>query len=599
MRPTITQHDRLIRFATAFDADEETVAIDVPEDLSGLSDEDLAGLQTAALEAFDAVYGDGTNPSEEDVQTLDTLATAIERVQSEQTARTAQAEERQAAAAAVAARVRGDTDGEDGDGSEDDDPALDVGPADAADADPEVVPEPVTASAAAPIHIRVPGRPRRRGPVDPAPSPTSLSLTAASGLGSGIGGGDILTIQDAGAAIAQKASSFPTADQLANAASAGRQLRGGFAVGTVTRGIPSELMASSDTAQDVMGLATDESRLPGGSLVAAGGWCSPSETLYDLLPSLAGTDGLLSIPEFGVSRGGVRYFPDPSFADMYAELGFQFTEEDDADGDYDGDDGPKPCFKVPCVDPVEKRLDVVGLCITAGILQNRAFPELTSRTVAEALTAHLHRIDAYTISQIQAGSTAVSMNTLAAGETAGGAAAPFLSAVELQAEHFRNVHRMDRSATVELVVPYWTRGLIRSDLSRRLGTSLERVTDAVITEHLNDRGVSPQWVYGLNPLTGTAANFVQWPNTASFLLYAAGTWTRGTSDIISLEAIYDSTLLGTNDFTALFTEEGVLVAKRRGDSRYVTVPVCPSGVTNAGALLDCQGDIPSSEEVAT
>jgi hypothetical protein len=45
-------------------------------------------------------------------------------------------------------------------------------------------------------------------------------------------------------------------------------------------------------------------------------------------------------------------------------------------------------------------------------------------------------------------------------------------------------------------------------------------------------------------------------------------------DVISLDAIFDSALLYQNDFTALFTEEGWLLAKRGHDSREVTVPIC-------------------------
>lgn len=582
MRPTMTQQQdrtaRVVRYATAFDQTEDVVSVDVPEDLSTVSDEELEQLSTAAHEAFDAVYGDGSAPTDEDVQTLDALATAIERVQAERTARSAQVEERQQAAAAVAARVRGeDPDGE-GDGDEGDEGGGEE------PSEPEPVEaEPVTAGAQ-PLSIRV----RRPDPIDPPASPRSLALTAASGLGGGVGGGDTMNLDAAGRAISHKATSFPTVDQLRAASQSGRQMRGGFPIGSIERGIPSELMASSDTADEVMTRAADQSRLPGGSLVAAGGWCSPSETLYDLLPSLAGTDGLLSLPEFGVSRGGIRYFPETSFATVYAESGFAYTEAEDQEGDYDGEGGGvKPCFRVPCPEPTEVRLDVVGLCVEAGILQNRAFPELTSRIVSEALTAHQHRIDARTVASIIAGSDAV---TALGGA---GAAAPLLANIELQAEHFRNIHRMGRSETVEVVLPYWARGLIRADLSRRLGAELYRVTDAVITEHLNDRGVSPQWVYSLDPLTGAADedDATMWRNTVSFLLYAAGTWTRGTSDVISLEAIYDSTLLGTNDFTALFTEEGTLVAKRRADSRYVTVPVCPDGATRSGIDISCQGEI--------
>ena len=59
--------------------------------------------------------------------------------------------------------------------------------------------------------------------------------------------------------------------------------------------------------------------------------------------------------------------------------------------------------------------------------------------------------------------------------------------------------------------------------------------------------------------------------------------------MITLDTIYDSVLLGQNDYTALFTEEGWLVAQRCPDSRIVSVPVCPDGATAAGVDIACNG----------
>jgi len=65
------------------------------------------------------------------------------------------------------------------------------------------------------------------------------------------------------------------------------------------------------------------------------------------------------------------------------------------------------------------------------------------------------------------------------------------------------------------------------------------------------------------------------------LLYSAGTWVRGSSDIITLDTIYDSVGLGQNNYTALFTEEGWFVAKRGQDSRQVSIPMSLPGVVAA------------------
>jgi hypothetical protein len=173
-----------------------------------------------------------------------------------------------------------------------------------------------------------------------------------------------------------------------------------------------------------------------------------------------------------------------------------------------------------------------------------------------------------------------------------GATAPILSAIELQVEHYRYTHRLSRTRTLEAIFPFWVRGAIRSDLSRRLGVDLINVTDATIASWFSLRGISPQFVYDWQALDGTAAGtFVAWPTVVKFVLYVAGTWVKGSSDVITLDTIYDSVNLGQNDFTALFTEEGWFVAKRGFDSRVITVNIEADGATAAGVNIDHDGSI--------
>jgi hypothetical protein len=57
--------------------------------------------------------------------------------------------------------------------------------------------------------------------------------------------------------------------------------------------------------------------------------------------------------------------------------------------------------------------------------------------------------------------------------------------------------------------------------------------------------------------------------------------------VINLDTIYDSAGLVQNQFTALFTEEALLVAKLGHESRQYTVPVCADGTTAAGVDVPC------------
>jgi hypothetical protein len=87
--------------------------------------------------------------------------------------------------------------------------------------------------------------------------------------------------------------------------------------------------------------------------------------------------------------------------------------------------------------------------------------------------------------------------------------------------------------------------------------------------------------FGASP---TSTDFVQdWPHTLQMLVYAAGTWVRGNADIITLDTVYDSTLLAQNKTTQLFTEQGILAAKTCFDSRVYTIG---AGSVQGGLIPD-------------
>lgn len=584
-----------VKYLTAFadqsdeDAVVETEASEefvIPTDFSGLSIEELFAMKEQALSHFEAVFADGSGFTAEDVQTLQDLTNGIEALQSAIGAREAEAAELAAQAQALAARAKGED-------------AIEAEP-EAMEPEPEPMPvemveEPVVVAAATKQGIRVNlSRAQARQPRAAVKQTFSSTLTErgdltmadivqASGEGTGYKPGEGLGWNDVGRIVDSRLAQYNRREYEA-ANRQGRARRQQFSIATIRKPMDPELIVNSNDPmhiEEVLRRAMDEKRLPKGSLTASGGWCAPSETIYDLC-ELESRDGIFSLPEIGIARGGISRTLGPNFADLYTNVGFAYTEQEDIDGDYDGEGaGTKPCYVVECPEFEDIRLNLAGLCINAGLLASRGYPELIARTVRGALVAHDHKVASALLNALVLGSDAVTMPTIE------GAAAPVLTAIELQVEHMRYVNRLGRNATIEGVFPYWIRGTIRSDLAQRLGVDLISVPDSRIDGWFRDRGIAPQFVYNWQDLTGTAANFVGWPTTVQFLLYPAGTWVRGSSDIISLDTIYDSTLLGTNDFTALFSEEGWLAAKMCHDSRVVTVPVCPNGVTNSGAEIDC------------
>lgn len=617
----------------ADDAPVETFDLEIPENLSDLSAADLGDLRSKAVDAFQTRYANGEF-TDEDLATLGTLTDGIEALSAEISAREQAAAERAAKAAEMAAKVGADKPADDSkpapaDDGEDDAPADDADDTDdtpaekkadaaedeaerqaaeqaqkkakaaAADveAETQVDAEPEAVTAAAPRGpIKLSGI--RRHVHTPAPAiteETSVEDTDKARLTvadvPGFAADSDASFEDLAVALDRRLQGF-NSGAYAAAARAGRAMSERHSLAVVRKHFDERATVSSpESADAAMAFAVNEKNLPGGSLVAAGGWCAPSETVYDLIEDES-RDGLISLPEINVTRGGIKFTKGPKFSDLYAAPSFNFTEEEAKAGKYAPTSatdptnkvGPKPVYSVPCTDFEDVRLSAAGLHIQANLLQQRGYPELVARTIRGALVAHEHKMSERIIAAMERQATAVSMD---AGQI--GAAAPILTAIELQVEHYRYAQRLSRSTTLEAVFPYWVYGAIRTDLSRRQGVDLTSVSDARIDTWFKARGVNPQFVYDWQALTGAAGDFKVWDYSLKFLLYSAGTFVKGGQDVITLDTVYDSTLLGQNDYTALFTEEGYLVAKRGHDARVVTVPINPNGGTGTGIKLLANG----------
>lgn len=321
-------------------------------------------------------------------------------------------------------------------------------------------------------------------------------------------------------------------------------------------------------AQEVFHAASQESRLPGGSLVAAGGWCSPSETVYDLDQD-ATTEGMLSLPEVGVRRGGIRYAQSPVFADFYANPGFKQTEAQAIAGN------TKPCVEVTCPGFTDVRLDVVGLCIKVPILTNAAYPEVVRNFISGTMVAHQHWVNADVISRIETFAGAARVFT-----GVGSTVADSLEALELVIIQRRQMYRLGLKQTMEVLLPFWYRGAARADLAKRNGRSTPAaVSDAEIDAHFNSIGANVQWLYDWQGIDETAEVY---PATVNAIVYPAGTFVKGTSNVINLNTVYDAASLAVNVYTGLFAEQGLLVAKMKFGADLVTLPVANYG--RMGAL---------------
>lgn len=525
---------------------------EIPQDIAALSDEDLATAVEGAIAASsDLTSKDDADLSDEDVANLEALGAFVTEARAAMAERETAAAERAERLAAARTALS----------AEEEDPE-----AAAAEAEAEAAAEAVTASARRKVVKRAAAA---APPADAPPAQPLASLTAAADV-PGIPTGQPLEDLSQVAKAAQARFAGMPRTKIGSTFQR-------YGVATLTKPREDDLtQANYPDGMDLLMAASSEKRLSGGSLVAAGGWCAPSETIYDLFTT-ATTDGLLDLPEVNVSRGGIRFTKGPEFSDIYDSVGFAQTEAQAIAGT------EKDCYDVECPDFDEVRLDAVGVCVRAGILTNSAYPELIRFYLENTLIAHQHKVSTRLLA---------AMNTIAGAAVSVTNAFPhalsILTALELVAEGERQRYRLSLNETLEVVLPFWMRAAIRADLANRTGVDSTNVTDQQIAAHFSNRKLRVQFLYNYQPLTVLsgedqvpATNF---PTNIEALIYPAGTFVKGTTDVITLDAVYDSTGLETNTYTALFAEEGVLLANVRHTPRRITLPLSVSGLTAAANI---------------
>ncbi|MFD7964354.1 major capsid protein [Streptomyces zaomyceticus] len=537
---------------------------ELPENIPALDDDELSQLLQDAVAAFDA-KSTSSVVTPKDLDQLRALAAGIESIRTEQGARVEAATQAAAEIDALAAQVRG--------GTPEAEPSAEPEPVEppAADPAPEAAaePEPVTASATVVTRpaLDLSGVRRRQPRVLPPPPAPGTHITAAVDVPGYTPGSD-LNFDDVVRGINSRATALKTA---------------GGGVGQVIsyrHPYPQEtIVTDSSSAPEgttVAMTASAQSRLPKGDLVASGGWCAPSETLYELTDT-ACPDMLWDAPEIQLSRGGLRFYK-PLSLDV-SSMTFVHTEADDIAGN------EKPCFRIQCPTPTEVRCDAVGVCLEAGILTARHFPELIGWYLRNSMVAHEMRLRTVLFGRALASATPVVMPA-----TMGALSAVF-GAVALQAADMVERHSLCETTALEVVFPWWSKNLFLADLARRNGVAVDEVTTADLQALFTPLGVRIQWARGLAPAVqtdiGATTPATDWPATLQFLIYPAGSLVIGRGEEVNLGVIHDSTKFQTNDFTALFAEECVALVNRSVDTRRVTVPVCPTGATGAQAALTC------------
>ncbi|QRY48150.1 major capsid protein [Mycolicibacterium boenickei] len=330
------------------------------------------------------------------------------------------------------------------------------------------------------------------------------------------------------------------------------------------------------------------------TLVAAGGWCAPSQQIYTFCAIPPASD-LISLPDFpfDFSRGGVRVPVNPDMSALLDDV-WHFTETELEAVDANGDPtAVKPIIELPCPDQfLEWRLEAIGWAAKAGILQRQAWPEAIENALEQIQVAHQHRVSQKTIAKMVAGSGAAKVIPA---DSVLGATSSVLNGLALQAANLRYNKGLKGDATIEGVAPVWFREVLRADLALREGKDTLAVSNAEIDNWLAVRDIYLQYVVDWQTRgagqPGNMATLV-YPATVQVMLYPAGTWFRTLNNIITVGVQYPLQQLVLNQYTHIFTEDSFQVGKRCDQSILVTLPICISGAVGARQTVACNAPTP-------
>lgn len=576
--------------------------------LAEMNDAELSELLTKLGESFDQKYGEGEDLSTEDLAELEKLGKQINAAKGVADTREAERAERAQRAADLKNSIRpaqdATTDGEDGDGDGDGNDGD--GADNAAEVrEPELAPASTNDALVASVGAAV-GETMKAFAADWLKQPTDLNqrvrlgtiaqyapdakvheerseavIVASADVPGFAQGGRLENIDALSEAMHRRAKMLPVS-------------RTGdpepVPVASLEREFTFTLSKDSTPKQinDVLTAAADEE-----ILVAAGGWCAPSEISYDFF-NVVCEDGMIDLPTVGLSRGGVQYPTSPSFGDLVTndDIVWTWTEGDDIDA-VDSASVFKPCVRVECPEFIDRRADCDGFCVTAGNLIDYAYPELISNWLRLVMAIRAKATNARIIDLMLngggsgdaiSGSIPVDHSGLLGATTSA-----LLTSIELSAIDYREKYSMCADSILEVVLPRWANAVIRADLANREGINVFGVTNGMIADWFNIRNVRVQfvgdWQVRNEGEPGNATPATDWPATLDYMIFAPGTFVRGNGMSLDLGVVRDSVLNATNDHTAAWAEDCYALLKPGHESRVVTVDICGSGQIGARDIV--------------
>lgn len=568
----------------------------VPEDVSSLSDDELAKLISegeAALEKVEQGDTDGRSQAElyEEVKAG---VEGLERARSEQEARATAAEENAAKLQELIARGRGTASADDEDESDEDEDES----TDEADDDTDDEAEPLAADGA---RIEVGGdrlieEAQRKAkkfrvgrPSDehrPVAAQVTVPLTASADVPGVPMGAPFETGLDLAKAFKERFNNLGKGNVEGEKVPVARARWQYPDDRRLSEGM-SEMAVVERINKAVGGAPKGRANIQ--AVTASGGLCAPVEIRYDL-PVLAQADRPVrdSLTNFNATRGGIRFAPPPGLSSITTGVG-RITAAADAAG---GSGAQKGCQVIAC--PTFQEVDVAAIyhCIQFGNLGARAYPELVENATELVMAAWARVAETALLDGMVAASTHATVNLTPNSSTPLGAVATLLPALLRNAAALRNRQRMDPEAPLDVQLPAWTLDLLLSDIVR---SAFDRFSeqDADFEAIMASYGLRPTFYWdgptGSSQVFGAQTNnatLLEFPPTIEYFMYPSGSFLFLDSGELDLGLVRDSVLNKTNDYQ-MFGESWENLAFIGLESDHVTANVCDTGAVAAAVQSVC------------
>ncbi|MEO1063629.1 MAG: major capsid protein [Actinomycetota bacterium] len=550
--------------AAADDTTTETEEFSVPEDLTGLTDEELTGLAEGCADVAADLREAGITA--ENLEVAEQLADDAARVRSEQQARVERSDRFTAALASAA----GDEDGEElADDTDDEELAAgeDEGEelADDTEIDDDVDGEAGTdgeeLSTGRPVytrsrreHLRTDRATyqRRRRPKVPA----ALAAKVPDEEPAGIRGRATANVLSRNL---REGSVVDGVDQMAEVISETfNKMKVGDGVRMdhmplVTIDREHEITLDGDEYKNFSRLIEARQQVDE-ALVASGAYCAPSEPIYSFFP-LGDVQVPVeqSLPVVGAPRGGVRYARKGSPSATATAI--------DTQGPTDNTDPANPVAKaalhILCPTIEEEQVTAVSEVTLFSNLQFRTWPEQIRSFLEDVAIMFAARKERFHLDAIRTAGTDATQAAVY------GAARDVPNTYNRACVAYRKRNRMARTSPMQVWAPDFTADMIMEDLlNDDEGLSIDGMM-AWIADRLAERNVIPVWYDETTTAGGDRMDGAQaagalngYPATVPAYFAPPGSFVRLDGGTLDLGIVRDSVLNRNNDLM-MFAEEWI------------------------------------------